>query len=349
MLSLMTKRDARSLDHATLEEMRRLAVRRVLAGETHAAIARSLEVHPHTIADWMAIFRAQGEVGLASRKAKGPDFTLSDKQVARLRALVVGKNPRQLNFGPALWSLFLVGELIERLFGVALHKTTVARLLHRIGITPQKPVRRAFARDEGECQRWMKGDFPGIVRAAQRRQATLLFIDETGVHEDHGLGRSWGERGRAPVVAIKGTRRRANVISAISPRGRLWFRCYNGTLTAERFEEFLSALLEDTSRPIELVLDRHPAHTAARVRRFALENKRRLRLHYLPCYAPELNPDEHVWSILKAMFRCDPLEQDEDFGGAVESTMSAIQKDEAKLRALFDHPEVAYVKQALKW
>lgn len=40
----MAKRDARSLDHATLEEMRRLAVKRVgEGGETQVAVARSLE------------------------------------------------------------------------------------------------------------------------------------------------------------------------------------------------------------------------------------------------------------------------------------------------------------------
>ena len=54
MVRVMAARDARSLDHATLEEMRRLAVKRVLEGrETQAAVARSLEVHPVTVAKWV--------------------------------------------------------------------------------------------------------------------------------------------------------------------------------------------------------------------------------------------------------------------------------------------------------
>jgi transposase-like protein len=55
---VMGKRDARSLDHATLEEMRRLAVRRVVeGGETQAAVAHSLEVHPVTVAKWVGTYR----------------------------------------------------------------------------------------------------------------------------------------------------------------------------------------------------------------------------------------------------------------------------------------------------
>lgn len=349
MLSLMAKRDARTLDHATLEEMRRLAVKRVLAGETQGAVARSLDVNAHTVWKWVARYRRDGEAALASTKAPGREPTLTERQVDRLRRIIVGKNPRQLNFGPALWTLPIIGELLERLFGIVLHQTTISRLLHRIGITPQKPVRRAFQRDDEECMRWMRDEFPHIVRLARRRQATLLFLDETGVHEEATVGRTWGAQGQTPVVRVSGARRKVNVISALSPRGRLWFRCFRGNLTAGTFLEFLRALLDDFTKPIELVMDRHPAHRAASVRRFLKDNRRRIRVHYLPGYAPELNPDEHVWSMLKGLFRSDPVEADEDLTVAVVATMKNIQTNPALVRRFFDHPEVAYVKEALSW
>jgi transposase len=349
MMLLMRKRDARSLDHATLEEMRRLAVKRVVSGEPQRAVARSLDVHWQTIWKWVDRYRSEGEGGLASTTAPGPTPTLSDRQVERLRRIIVGKNPRQLNFGPALWTLPIIGQLVEHLFDVALHATTIGRLLHRIGITPQKPVRRAFQRDEEECERWVVEEFPAIVRQARRRQATLLFLDESGVHEDAPVGRTWGVRGHTPEVRVTGTRRRINVISALSPRGRLWFRCFRGTLTAAVFEEFLSAMLDDFTKPIELIMDRHPAHRAASVRRFLVEHKGRIRAHYLPGYAPDMNPDEHVWAHLKGLLRSDPLEADEDIGVVVKATMKKIQQNPARVRRFFGHPEVAYVKEALAW
>jgi len=253
---------------ARLQELRRLAVRRVRAGETQRAVAESLEVHPHTVAKWMVWYRAEGDAGLASTPATGRPPTLSHRQVAQLRRLIIGKDPCQLNFGPALWTLRLVGELVGRCFGVVLHVTTIARLLHRIGITPQKPTRQAFQRDPIECDRWMTREFPRIVREARRRQAVLLFVDETGVREDHPVGRTWGERGHRPVVRVTGTRRRANVISAITPRGRLWFRCFPGNLNAVTYIAFLTALRQAVRKPIILIQDRHPAHVAAATCRF---------------------------------------------------------------------------------
>jgi transposase len=88
---------------------------------------------------------------------------------------------------------------------------------------------------------------------------------------------------------------------------------------------------------------------AASVRRFVHQNRRRLRLHFLPGYAPELNPDEHVWSQLKGMFRRDPVHLDEDFGKSVTGKMKKIQRDRTLVRSFFDHPEVKYVKEALGW
>jgi len=321
-MDVSTRRDGRSLDHGTLEEMRRLAVSRVLAGESQAEVARSLQFNRTTVVRWMMSYRGEGEEGLASRKASGRPSELTQKQQDRLRAIIVGKNPMQLGFGMALWTVPLVQSLIERKFKKVLHETTVSRMLRRMGLTPQRPMRRAFQRNDAECLRWASDEFPKIVRTVKRKQATLLFLDETGVHEDGPVGTTWAERGSRPVVRVKGTRGRINVISAISPRGRLWFRCYKGTLNAPTFVAFLEALLHDVSAPIVLLFDRHPAHVAAATRRWLFEHRREVIVHHLPPYAPDMNPDEHVWGYLKGLFRRDPMGKFENLDGAVASAMS---------------------------
>jgi transposase len=297
----------------------------------------------------MIAYREEGEEGLESSKATGRNPTLTPRQTERLKRVILGKNPQQLNFGPALWTLPLVSQLIERLYGVVVHKTTVSRILERLGLTPQKPVRRAFKRDDAECLTWMQQEFPRIVREARKRQSSLLLEDEAGVHEDGPIGTTWGLEGETPVATVTGTRRRTNVISVVSPRGRLWFRSYRARLTAPVFIQFLKALLHGFRKPIDLILDRHPAHVAASVQRFVHQNRKRLLCHFLPGYAPNLNPDEHVWSQLKGMFRRDPVHLDEDFGKSVTGKMKKIQRDRTLVRSFFDHPEVKYVKEALGW
>jgi transposase len=342
----MEKRDARSLDHRTLEEMRRLAVQRVLTGETQQSVAKSLQVHGQTVWKWMDQYRRRGQKGLESRKSEGPEPRLTKTQRRLLFKLIVEKTPMQLKFPYALWTLPLVQELIIQRFGVVLHRTTVGRMLRSMGLSPQKPTRRAFERDERDCARWADETFPEIAVQIRKRQSALLFGDEAGVHEDGPIARTWGQRGRRPIVRVTGRRRRVNVISAISPRGRLWFRCFKGNLTAQLFIQFLDALLHDVRGPIDLVLDKHPAHVAAATRRFILEHPR-LRVHFLPSYAPDMNPDEHVWGYLKGLFRREPLAVAEDLDSAVHNSMEQIQGDKPLVRSFFEHPEADYVLRAI--
>lgn len=76
-------RDARSLDHSTLEEMRRIAISRVQGGESQRAVALSLQIHWNTVAKWMRAFREGGIGAVASRKAPGPSPKLSERQKER--------------------------------------------------------------------------------------------------------------------------------------------------------------------------------------------------------------------------------------------------------------------------
>lgn len=329
--------------------MRRLAVARLLKGETQAAVAQSLQVRETTVWKWYRAFRAGGEEALASTKATGPKPKLTPRQLQKLKETIVGKNPLQLSFGTALWSLPVVAAYVQREFDVVLHESTVSRLLRRIGLTPQKPQRRAFQRDDDACRAWASKEFPAIVRAAKRKQANILFGDETGVREDGAVGTTWGAKGSRPTVRVTFSRAGVNVISFVSPRGRLWFRCYSGELNAQLFIEFLTALLHDVRGFIFLIIDKHPAHTAAATRRFLAAHDDRLSVHFLPSYAPDMNPDEHVWGYLKGMFRRVPLEERETIAEAVGSSMRTIAEDRKLVRGFFAHPEVAYVAEALRW
>ena len=112
-MDLQTRRDARSLDHGTLEEMRRLAVRRVKAGESQKSVAESLEVHPRTVSKWYTAERKAGPEALASTKSSGRPPGLTAEERAVLLGLIVGKTPLQLAFGTALWSVPVVLDVIS--------------------------------------------------------------------------------------------------------------------------------------------------------------------------------------------------------------------------------------------
>ena len=64
--------------------------------------------------------------------------------------------------------------------------------------------------------------------------------------------------------------------------------------TAPVFIDFLKRLIHGYARPIFLVLDGHPVHRSKKVKEYGESTEGMLKLHFLPGYSPELNPDESV-------------------------------------------------------
>ncbi len=115
--------------------------------------------------------------------------------------------------------------------------------------------------------------------------------------------RTCAPQGETPALDCWDRRDRLSVISAltVSPRRRrvgLYFDILDHNITTDDFETFVSHLLRKIGRPITMVLDRWQVHRSG-VRRLEKRFGRRIRVEWLPAYAPELNPVEHVWGHTK--------------------------------------------------
>ncbi len=101
------------------------------------------------------------------------------------------------------------------------------------------------------------------------------------------------------MVERPGQRQSISAASAVNARGAFWYCTYHGGLTAELFVTLLRRMMRRRSKPVHLVVDGLPAHKTALVKSYVASTKGMLTLHFLPGYAPELNPDELVWSHMK--------------------------------------------------
>ncbi len=341
---MMKKRDGRALDHRTLEEIRIRAVQCVEAGESPEDVIRTLGFGRTVIYNWLAKYREGGIDALQAKPISGRPSKMTERQLQWVYKTVTGKNPLQLRFEFALWTRSMIRDVIREKFGVRLSEVSVGRMLRKLGLSPQKPLRRAYERDPELVASWCEKEFPKIRRLAKKKRATLYFSDEAGVRSDFHAGTTWAPKGQTPVVPATGQRFGMNLISAISPRGDFRFMTVDGRMNAERFIEFLKRLIHNASHPVFLIVDRHPAHRAKKVLKFVRSTKGRLRLFFLPPYAPDLNPDEHVWNHLKNHgVGKRAIRTREQFRKLVLGHMRSLQRLPDVIRAFFRDPHLRYI------
>ena len=291
----MKTADARTLAPAAQEDQRRKAILAWRAGESVAAVARVFGVSREAVYQWIGRYARGGAAGLrARRRGKPPTPKLAPHQAATTVRLITDRQPEQLKLPFYLWTREAVQQLIRARYGVDVSVWTVGRYLKRWGFTPQKPARRALQQDPAAVSHWLKTEYPALAAAAQREKAEIYWGDEMGLRSDHAVGRSFAPQGRTPTMVVTGLRFGCNVISAITNRGRLNFRVFRGRFVTPVYLDFLKRLVKQAGRKVFLIVDGHPVHKAATVKRWLEQNAAHIRQFLLPAYSPELNPDEYL-------------------------------------------------------
>ncbi|WP_345944713.1 winged helix-turn-helix domain-containing protein [Variovorax sp. dw_954] len=145
---------------------------------------------------------------LASTPATGRPAKLTIKQQEQVFRWINGRDPRQYGLDFGLWTRQIAATLIEQKFSVKLGVTAEGRLLARWGMSPQKPLQRAYQRDPQAIERWQRETYPGIAAAARQTEADVYFWDESGFRADTVHGKTWPVRGKTPVVERPGQRAR---------------------------------------------------------------------------------------------------------------------------------------------
>jgi transposase len=337
--------DGRKLDHATLEAIRKRAVKQVESGARVEDIAASLGLSRSTVFAWVAAYREGGLEALSAKPVPGRPPKLSGEQLRTLYTLIVGADPRQYQFEFALWTRELVRQLIYTQFKVRLSTVSVGRLLRTLGLSPQRPVFRATQQDPERVQRWREQEYPAIRDEAAQLGATIYFADEAGIRSDYHSGTTWAPVGQTPVVTSTGARYAVNMISAITPKGKLRFSTFTGTMDAAVFIAFCRRLIHDDTGSVFLILDGHPVHRSKAVKEFVDTTDGRLRLFFLPPYSPELNPDEWVWKNVKHdRIGKAGIRSADDLRQKAENALRRLQRLPGLVCAFFRDPHIRYAQ-----
>lgn len=318
------------------------AVAAVRRGDTVEDVARIFGVNRATLFRWLADYRGGGESALRDEARPGRPRKVDEKLMTWLYDVITMGDPRQHQFAFCLWTLGVIRTLLKREWGIDLSKSGVSRLMAHLGLSAQHPLYRSYKRDQKKIDSYLNRRFPQIRRLARERGAVIYFVDEASVRADEHRGTTWGKIGQTPVVEDTGDRYSINLISAVSPRGDMKFRAFEGSMNQDKFIDFLVDLLKDTGKPIIVIVDNASYHTSGFVKKCAKKSGGRVSLFYLPPYSPELNPDEQVWNHTKARIGKIFVETKEHLLEQVRNALKSIQMSRDLILSFFQLKDTKY-------
>ena len=282
------KKDGRTIDHKTLEYIRKMAVERVYLGEKPAQVIESYGMNRTVIYKWLKA-AAQPGVGLEALDSKtgaGRPKKLTAAQEAHVFRLINGKSPFQYGFNSTLWTRQIVKDVVFDNVGVTLCLPSIGALLTRLGLIPRHPLNTAYQRRPEAVEQWESETYPTIVKLARAENGEIIFWDESKFEAGPAHHRTGNSRGEAPIARGQ----QLFAASAMNLQGAFWLATYQGTLTGEIFLTLLKKMMYRRRRPLHLVLDAHPIHKRAIVKSYLESNRRGLTLHFLP----EKNRSAHL-------------------------------------------------------
>jgi transposase len=289
--------DARKLDQKTQEALRHRAVHLVGTGATHMEAALAVGVHRGTVSRWCGTYRRDGASGLEKGKRgrrAGDRLMLTAAEARRLQRWIRDKMPDQMKLPFALWTAQAVRELILKKLGKTLGLSTMPLYLKRWGFTAQKPLTRAMPRDPRKIAAWLRSDYASIAARAKREKAVIHWSDETNVRDQGQIGPfgkssgGYAPQGRTPVLTQARQKLSMGMIAAVSNRGLMRFKLYEGTLNGAIFIDFMTHLVRDAKQKIFLIVGDPRVHLASldkssgAVPEWLAHHKDEIEIFYLP-------------------------------------------------------------------
>ena len=343
----MELKDTRGLTGSELFERRKQAIRLHKRGDKKVAIAEVLGVNRNAVSRWIELWESGGEEALYPKARgikEGTGRSLTPEQARDIRRRIVDKVPDQLKLPFALWTREAVSELIINRCGIRMPVRTVGDYLKRWGMSPQKPVKRAYQRSEPAVVQWLEQTYPALKAAAKATGSEIHWADETGLQSGENRGRSYAPIGQTPVREHKGMAEKANMISTVTNQGKLRFMFYEGRFTQQVLISFLKRLMKGANgRALVVILDNHPAHHGKMLKSWVDEQVKKLTLHYLPSYSPDLNPDEYLNGDLKYQIAKKPDRREKGkLREVATQVLRSLQKQPDRIRSYFNAAPIQY-------
>jgi transposase len=137
-------------------------------------------------------------------------------------------------------------------------------------------------------------------KKAEEEKRTIVFVDQSAFYLLPMAVRTYAPVGKTPVLKVKLTRDHLSGMGAITSKGRIFMQTQDHSYKGPAVVRFLQVLTREIAGKLLVIWDGAPIHRCQAVKDYlAHGGAKRIHLEQLPAYAPELNPQEGVWNLLK--------------------------------------------------
>ncbi len=297
------------------EFRRRCGVGLIDRGVSVSTIADVFGVSPSSLRRWHTLAKPRSvnrytrlstpRVRRTKNGSIGRPRKLTDQQLRDLEQLL-SQGATAHGWMNDLWTTKRIAEVIRRHFHISCRPNQAWTIVTKyLGWTAQRPVQQLRSPDDAEIVRWLEQDYPIVLERAHRRNAHLVFIDESGFMFAPVIRRSYAPRGHPPVLKVSNPHGKISVIGAmnISPQRRHFGFCFdllanNVNFCGTTVVPFLERIHRALRGPVTLLWDAIPIHRADPVQQY-LHRHRTTVVEPFPRYAPDLNPVDKIWFYVK--------------------------------------------------
>jgi putative transposase len=262
-------------------------------GRSWQDIAQTLYCSTRTIARWKARF-ARGGLAALPGQPTGAPRRLATTWATTVVVWFLQLTPRAFGILRSRWCCATAALLLWQRYGVAVSRETIRRWLHAAGLVWRRP-RPVVNRTDP--------DKPRIVNDLRQLlcqlpdDETAVFEDEVDLNLNPEVGCQWMAKAVQTPLPTPGDNEKCYLAGSLHWRtGTLWETVgprRNGVLFVRHLEELCQRLRR--YRTIHVLCDNAKFHKYGAIVGFLKEHGERVRLHFLPLYAPECNPIERVW------------------------------------------------------
>jgi len=222
---------------------------------------------------------------------------LTEGQRKEIVKTITTSSPRSFGYDEDYWTTYILGALIKEQYNVFYKsKTSLYLFFKEAKFTYHKPDKQYKNRNQETIDNWLTHNKSKIQEALNDENTVVLVEDEMMLSTQTTTQKIWLPLGEFPKIDVSSKRQN---------------RCIYGFLNIKTGHEHAFKTLRANSeescgvlekigslyknQKILLIWDNASWHKSEKIKEFLQKTKHSFHLIQFPPYAPDLNPQEHVW------------------------------------------------------